>query len=72
MKTATAPALPPIIEMTLEESRADFDAKAREWLGISGDEFLRRLDAGEYDEILDDPAYHGTVGWLWGLSVVVR
>lgn len=37
-----------------EEARADFDAQARRWLGISGDEFLRRWDAGEYRGVADD------------------
>jgi hypothetical protein len=39
--------------ITLEEERAQFDARARELMRISGEEFLRRLDAGEYDEIYD-------------------
>jgi cell division protein FtsB len=38
-----------------DESRAMFDERARELLGMSGDEFLRRYDAGEYDGIADDP-----------------
>jgi hypothetical protein len=37
-----------------EEARAHFDGDARRLLGISGDEFLRRLDAGEYNRPLDD------------------
>lgn len=36
-------------EMTREEGRAFFDCEARERLGMSGDEFLRRWDAGELD-----------------------
>ena len=36
------------------EGRAVFDEKARALLGISGDEFLRRLDAGDYDGIDED------------------
>ncbi len=39
------------------ESRALFDKQARRWLGITGDEFLRRWDAGEFDAIADDPAH---------------
>ena len=46
--------LPPVIEMTVEESWAFFDDKARTLLGISGAEFHRRWNAGEYDEIADD------------------
>jgi hypothetical protein len=39
------------------ESRAYFDTTARELLGMSGEEFLRRLDAGEWHEVIDDPEY---------------
>lgn len=31
------------------------DRQARKLLGISGDEFLRRWDSGEYRAIADDP-----------------
>jgi hypothetical protein len=44
-------------DLSPEESRAFFDAKARELLGISGDEFMQRWNAGDYDEIADDPAH---------------
>jgi hypothetical protein len=37
-----------------DESRAHFDRQARRLLGISGEEFLRRYDAGEYERELDD------------------
>ena len=47
--------LPPVVELNYEESQAFFDEKARELLGISGAEFLRRWNAGEYDEIADEP-----------------
>ncbi len=47
--------LPQIIELSPEESRAFFDDKARTLLGISGEEFLKRWNAGDYDEIADDP-----------------
>lgn len=33
-----------------EEARALFDRQARKFLGISGEEFLRRYDAGEFRE----------------------
>ena len=46
--------LPPVIELTVEESWAFSDHKARTLLGISGAEFHRRWNAGEYDEIADD------------------
>lgn len=34
--------------LSLEEGRAFFDEMARERLGISGDEFVRRWHAGEW------------------------
>ena len=42
-------------ECTSEEGRALFDAAARRHLGISGDEFLAKWDAGEYDDDPDRP-----------------
>jgi hypothetical protein len=60
MATNPEEELPPLYILTPEEARAQFDARARELMGISGEEFLRRLDAGEYDEIYDDPRHpHG-------------
>lgn len=38
-----------------DEARAYFDAQARELVGMSGEDFLRRLDAGEYANEIDDP-----------------
>jgi hypothetical protein len=56
-----APDLPPgeneIRWLSPAEAKALFDAQARKLLGISGEEFLRRWDAGEYDAIEDDPAH---------------
>ena len=37
-----------VYELDAGEGRALFDKAARRELGISGDEFLRRWDAGEY------------------------
>ena len=37
-----------VIELTKAEGRALFDKACRGKLGISGAEFLRRLDAGDY------------------------
>ena len=52
--------LPPLYFLTPEQEREQFDARARELMGISGEEFLRRLDAGEYDEIIDKGSHpHG-------------
>jgi len=49
--------VPPIHWTTEEEGRAMFDDAARAMLGISGEEFLRRYDAGEYSpvEIFEGP-----------------
>lgn len=49
--------LPPVIEMTIEGSRAFFDEKAPTLLGIGGEEFHLRLIAGDDDEIIDDPEH---------------
>jgi hypothetical protein len=37
-----------------DEARAYFDKSVHELLGMSGEEFLRRLDAGEWAEVIDD------------------
>ncbi|MGH2616767.1 MAG: hypothetical protein ACRDJC_16150 [Thermomicrobiales bacterium] len=39
---------------TPEEARAIFDREAQRTLGISGEEFLRRWDNGEYQPVPDD------------------
>lgn len=44
---------PAILEATDSERKAGFDYTSDYYLGISGDEFLRRLDAHELEE--DDP-----------------
>lgn len=41
-------------EMSANASRAMFNAQTRDKLGISGDEFLRHLDAGEYQNTEDE------------------
>lgn len=40
--------LPPVHHLTREEAEALFDENARYYLGISGEEFKRRWDGGEY------------------------
>jgi hypothetical protein len=40
-------------ELSREQLRSVFDSKAQRRLGMSGDEFLRRLDSGT---LPDDPA----------------
>jgi hypothetical protein len=54
--------------LSLAEGRQLFDDQVRERLGISGEEFLRRWDAGEYDASFDDPRHHSTLVHLWMLS----
>ncbi len=39
--------------LSVEEGRVQFDAAARRIMGIGGDEFIRRWEAGEYDAIAD-------------------
>jgi hypothetical protein len=41
--------------LTAAEAHALFDEQARALLGISGEEFLQRWEAGEYRECTDDP-----------------
>jgi hypothetical protein len=38
-----------------DECRALFDREAQRLLGISGEEFVRRWDAGEYKDTPDTP-----------------
>jgi len=40
--------------VTPEEGRVLFDREAQRTLGISGEEFLRRWDNGEYQPVPDD------------------
>ena len=49
--------LPPIIWLSEEEAREEFDREARRIVGVSGEEFIRRLHAGEYDNTPDDPEH---------------
>jgi hypothetical protein len=49
--------VPPLYFLTPEEEREQFEARVREVMGISGQEFLRRLDAGEYDDIYDKTSH---------------
>src|SRR5581483_10809013 len=45
--------------LAADESREFFDEQAQRLMGISGSEFLARYDAGEYDDVIDDPDWHG-------------
>lgn len=48
MSTHTDEKLPPVKELSRDEDRDLFDRQTREWLGISGEEFIRLYDAGEF------------------------
>lgn len=53
---ATTPAAQAEIRwLTPEEGREQFDAATRQMMGMSGEEFIRRWEAGEYREIADTP-----------------
>ena len=53
--------------MSDEEWRQRFDETCQILLGISGDEFTARWDAGEYG----DPDEHPQRDTLWGLSMLI-
>src|SRR2546429_657672 len=46
--------LAPIEWLDGEGARKEFDREARHWLRVSGEEFLRRWDAGAYADRTDD------------------
>lgn len=46
--------LPPMVVLSPEESKRQFDELARENLGMSGDEFILKLKAGEFLNVPDD------------------
>ncbi|MCC7022238.1 MAG: hypothetical protein IT338_05400 [Thermomicrobiales bacterium] len=56
--------------VTVEEGRVLFDQAARHDLGISGDEFLRRWDNGEYQAIPDTPEGRKIMGMVMLLPFV--
>jgi len=53
--------VPAVRWLSDDEARAEFDAEARHWLGVSGEEFLRRWDAGEYRDVFDDEEHPGVL-----------
>ena len=57
------------LELTREQAIAFFEKEVQKKLGITVEEFLRRRDAGEYDEAIDLP---GDIGLLEMMSHVVR
>lgn len=50
MESATTQENGKVRELSREEGRQLFDRQARRYLGISGDEFLEKWDAGEYGD----------------------
>lgn len=46
--------LPPVIDLTRDQSWAELDAECRAYLGIGVEEFARRYHTGEYDDPDDD------------------
>ncbi len=59
------------LELTREQEIAYFEAQVMKKLGITGTEFLQRMDDGEYNDVYDDPD-HRDIGYLEMLSHVVR
>ena len=57
--------------VTPAEGREIFDYQARQLMGMSGEEFLRRWDAGEYREIADAPG-HRHIMRLWMMIPFAR
>jgi len=53
--------------VTPAEWRRMYDEAAQKYMGMSGDEFLRRWDAGEWHELYDKPGY-----WYVGYLVDMR
>lgn len=51
--------LPPARELTAEEARIIFDQEARRCPGLTGEEFIRAWDAGEFDDDPDRPEVMG-------------
>lgn len=60
-----------VVWMSPEETRAWFDEECVRFAGMSGEEFLRRLDAGEFDAIKDS-ADHPDLMWLVLFASVAR
>ena len=45
--------VPEVVWVSPEEGRRMFDEAAREWAGMSGEEFIRRYEAGEYADMVE-------------------
>lgn len=51
------PEIEGVLFATPEEGRRMFDEAARAIMGMSGEEFIRRWEAGEYDATFDQEGY---------------
>jgi hypothetical protein len=60
-----------IIWMTADDEAAYFEQQVQARLGMTGTEFLRDLDAGRWDDVIDDPDYRDVLD-LALLADVVR
>lgn len=60
-----------IRRLTRSQARDEFDRQTRKLLGISGEEFLRRWDAGEYADEVDSPE-HPELTYLSMLAPIAR
>jgi hypothetical protein len=47
----------PAVHLTPEQSEEEFDRRARRLVNMSGEEFIRRWEAGEFRDQLDDPEH---------------
>jgi hypothetical protein len=54
-RVSEAPARAGLEELTSEQEWAQFDAQARRYLGVTGEEFIRDWTSGAYDDRADDP-----------------
>jgi hypothetical protein len=71
LPTPSEPVLPPVVWVSPEEAKRQFDELARSLLGMSGDEFIRRMDAGEFLDLPDD-LEHRAYAELSVLSAIGR
>lgn len=55
MVATTDQKIPPIHHLTRDEAREIFDRQAHRELDMSGEEFVRAWDAGEFDDVIDGP-----------------
>ena len=44
---------PEVVYVRPEEGRRMFDELARKWTGLSGEEFIRRWEAGKYADLVE-------------------